>query len=1093
MRKVINMAKPKKATEPEITAHDSTAVVDGDWDLLLIVDATYSMTYYLEALRKSMPQIIAVSALTGCFKRIGLLAYRDYCSSRRELIEWSGWLLPESAEDDSDIIRLSRTLEPGGGGDGPEALKTALAKACQEMERETLILLYADASPHTAANGDNYRFGNPYDEKKALSRAEAYGGYGKLCVDWVSACRTVGKDKHAQVMSILSPGLRGGQRGYFNLLCTLSHGACITLDDEKPLTISDVTMTTLLIWMRAAKAGTEITNGVPAKLSRYVAGRELKNVQHERDELAENFMEVCNPYRGQGRSTMDNVTETALTAEVLQKHIPKKKEPVQDFAKRYNQDAAYRDLVGRQLNTIIADDVSAMSVNPVFGSLWRAVCNDKTNEARQGLVDAFSLAVEKIKNGEEKERMKMWLEESYDYTAEVLELIESVPEAERFPCVYLDPTLSFADRGGDTEAAHSTYNATAFKRDELLEIGRSCDYRTQRRLGRVLTQLTYVKTAKELPKHISDTSDKQVPKIPMVLTDSRYSRKFWKILLHSVLPGTMLAARPAAIVAALSIKMGVKPLYYVAVAEMMNWKDKWNDFDVPETWNVGCLSLLLDADANYRRTPCEQGHADKIPLLRPDDRALFERLIKYKMLENNLATTLTARVGWTPDKSTMRIGPIATCHVCKYPRSVTVMSHERIGLCAFCTLDWGNDLAEKERALHTRVTPHDTESTEATWVECSIAQCRAQYIVYRVEGLNVRAKCHFCREAGIQANDKSQAKSKCPYVECSRCLNRMIYPKPYRPSSFDVKTWLCVACDSGKQSVVDRETTAQALRAENGTSWLIQHGELDRFTELFSGRTMYHTIKQEGLWRFGPALKILPKFDAKGNPYVLTLRSKPLHNVLEVHEQLLSWVKQRRTELGTCSLCFSDLRKDMLLEACGRSGCHQRICKGCMDGWYGLNHQGQVINTAALSCPFCRRQPRAQILAKYGQRIHAVAGLKAAVEETGDWIHAWCYVCGYAKRYVERSCARAAPAVPDGGFMCSDCQQSVLDTKTLAKLRTKKCPGCGIMSEKTDGCDHVCCTVCNTDWCFACGEGGGEDGSAWVYDHISTVHGGLYG
>lgn len=51
-----------------------------EYDLLIITDATFSMSHYLRSLNTSLPQIISVSALTGCFSRIGLLAYRDYNS-----------------------------------------------------------------------------------------------------------------------------------------------------------------------------------------------------------------------------------------------------------------------------------------------------------------------------------------------------------------------------------------------------------------------------------------------------------------------------------------------------------------------------------------------------------------------------------------------------------------------------------------------------------------------------------------------------------------------------------------------------------------------------------------------------------------------------------------------------------------------------------------------------------------------------------------------------------------------------------------------------------------------------------------------------
>jgi hypothetical protein len=50
-----------------------------------------------------------------------------------------------------------------------------------------------------------------------------------------------------------------------------------------------------------------------------------------------------------------------------------------------------------------------------------------------------------------------------------------------------------------------------------------------------------------------------------------------------------------------------------------------------------------------------------------------------------------------------------------------------------------------DKVINTRVSMGQTEKTPATWVECGMPACRAQYVVYNVDGLNVRAKCHFCR------------------------------------------------------------------------------------------------------------------------------------------------------------------------------------------------------------------------------------------------------------------------------------------------------------------------------------------------------------
>lgn len=100
---------------------DSSTPKHEVYDLLILIDATYSMSSYLESLKKSLHQIIHISQLTDCFSRIGVLAYRDYCST---LLEWSGWLSPFDADNEgmakksaANLIKMVESLKPGGGGD----------------------------------------------------------------------------------------------------------------------------------------------------------------------------------------------------------------------------------------------------------------------------------------------------------------------------------------------------------------------------------------------------------------------------------------------------------------------------------------------------------------------------------------------------------------------------------------------------------------------------------------------------------------------------------------------------------------------------------------------------------------------------------------------------------------------------------------------------------------------------------------------------------------------------------------------------------------------------------------------------------------
>jgi hypothetical protein len=1104
-----------------------------EYDLLIVTDATSSMSAYLTSLQTSLPQIISLSALTGCFSRIGLLAYRDYCDN--DLLEWSGWLLQSSdaGQEQPDLVAKAKSLGASGGGDYPEATKTALAKAYEVMrpDASTILLFYTDAPPHVAANGAQYErepWANYGREKKALSAPESYGGFGPNFVDWVSMCKTLRSgEKKVQIFCMLEPSMPLQYAGHYNYLCTMTGGPCIFLENSKPATISKITVEVLLAWMGVEKAGTSEstkTADLPAFLARYIDIENIKRIKNEDDKIASPFFATTSSEKDKlKKPTAANITKARITSEALRKYLPKKKTPVSDFAKSWTTDEAYRAMAVGHLTKIINGDVRAIALNPVFGSLWRAVCNDRTHDAREGLISAFGLQVERISNADEKAQMKAWLEESYDYSAEVRDIINSVPEEERFPCVCLDPTLSFVRPEVNPDDEDETSKPiTAFRRDELLEIGRSCDFKILRRLGRILTRLTYIETAADMPEHIAATTDENVPKIPMALASKKYRGQFWRILLHIIVPGTMLSARPAALLAALSLRLGVEPLTNAADRQMLLWRTRWNDVDVPENWNISCLSLLLDADQAYHqrqqdlKTSQDSGDVPQkqTSLLEDKDRPLFEGLITFKMLELNLESTLTAQIGWTPEKTVVPMGPVAVCRACQYPRSVTIMG--RSGKCGHCLYTSYESPEASLKYISNRVSKEDSELTPASWVECSVRTCRAQYVVYNLEELNVRPKCYFCRsQSALPVSERSD--DPAPWVECTKCLNRVIWPEAYRPSSFSKSAFICPPCTSGRKTIGAVETTAKKLSAENTMAWLVHDSEKPG-QDPFTNRSLYHIVSTIGVDHF---LKRIQLFPPTKNP--LTLHGKLIQNPASLTSTLQDLISRRQTERAPCSLCFSNFRPAALNPACGRHGCLQRICVDCLSSWYGLNTAGRIINTAALSCPFCRRKPAARTLAKYGMGIHAVGNLAMAVQDKGTWVYAWCNECGFAKQYVERVCARGMPAEIDN-WTCGECieeqerrllalereraERAVREARdratlehaeairaTLAKVNLKtikKCPGCGIATEKTMGCDHITCPVkdCRTHWCYFCGEGFGRNGN--IYRHMSEAHGGYY-
>jgi hypothetical protein len=1136
------------ATKSSGMASDATPEV---YDLLIIVDATSSMFNYIESLKTSLPKVIAISKLTNSFARIGLLAYRDYSEANHDkggILEWSGWYHPENPNA-TDVIsveslmNVAANLEPSGGGDFPEATKTALARAYSLMDEHatTIVLLYTDAPPHCWMVADRDPDSNYHAEQTALSIKDSYGGYGPYFTDWVSACKQLHTGpKKAAVFCFLDEAVGGPiNSGYYTYLSTVTRGACLRLTDSSPHSIAQVTVEVLLAWMGAQKAGVGNVT-LPARLVRYKKGDNIKQVKNERDSTANAYFWAHSPTSEFRRLTKVaeaentkvkgamavNIAIVEVDTDVLARFLPKKKTPAGDFAQRYAKDERYKTVVVEQLRSIIETDVTSMSLNPVFGALWRAVCNDRDNPAREEVITAFSLHVDRISDVDEKARMKNWLEESYDYAAEILYILEQVPEEQRFPCVFLDPTIEFrpaATNGQEREEQDDDGNhedrrpITAFRRDELLEIGRSCDGRILRRLGKVLTQLTYVETPADLPSHVAATTIAVVPRIPISLASKEHGWKFWKILLHVVLRGTMLAARPSTVLAALAIRIGLKPLFKPAFAAMLYWRDKWNNLDIPETWNASCLGLLLDADEEHQKQIVGTGKlaGDNGLLLLPD-RQLFSTLVTYQHTGANLLTTLTAEIGWTPDKTQMPVGPVVVCRGCHFPRSVTIMGVNSGGKCGLCIVGGWSDRDHRMRSINSHVAREDTETSNTTWVECSIRTCRAQYVCYNPSDLNVRPKCHYCRiQTSLSAEEHN--KDPAPTLQCSRCLNKVIWPHEYR--AMVAQPFECVACQHGCKSIAQIETNAQQICKENGQSWLLRN-QNDVLKSPFK-RSIFHTISTVGSEAFRANIQALPTADPG---LVLTLQGKRLHNQTDLLAELKSWVQRRTAERSLCSLCFDSFPKSRLLPACRRRGCHQQICETCLDGWYGTNRAGSIINIATLFCPFCRRPPAARTLAAYGKGVHAVGDLIKAVNDRGQWIYTWCFDCGKAKQYMERQCTRGAPD-PLYEWKCQECMLSkleharnaevearrALDRATGAQQRAtalhrfqqaarlrktlecpvKECPGCKTPTQKTAGCDHMECSMpnCDTHWCWSCGEGFTFES---IYRHLDMVHGGWY-
>jgi hypothetical protein len=980
-------------------------------DLLILMDITASIGAYRQALNDSLPVIIGISALTGCFSRIGVVACRNYCGD--DLTEWSGWYSITEPEvgttSKENLLDFVKGIHPKYGGGWPEATKTGLTKAYQNMraDTKTVMLLYADDPPPTPATGGN----NQASKRLELNTSGKYGSDGPKSVDWISATNALREgDKRAQVFNIVQSRL-ADTITHYTYLATRTNGVCLRIPSPDSNVITTLTLEILLVWLGVEREVVKPSTHTLAQVYRYKNADNIGQIKAESDDISRKYW-VKEDTEPLVKLVKDNLDQTPITLDTLKHYVPARQLPMKNLSQWYKEDETYRKLVVGHLRDIIKSDVAVVTANPVFGSLWRSVCNDRLNVARDELIQLIGEKVEVISDITQRAKVKAWLEESYDFIGDIQEIIQSVSAEDRFPCVFLDPTVNF----------HNLY-PSAFTRDELLEIGRSCSGRVLRRLGRVLTQLTFVTAEDEMPAHIKYAPDDTVTRIPLALVKTKYKRKFWGILLHAFLPGTTLSPRPAALLAALSLRMGIAPLRDVADVELLNWSGKWNTLDIPETWNIDCLTLILAADRDYEDRITRGVATRPAPgaaFLADDDRRLFGALVDYKTLEMKLNTTLTAQIGWHPDKSKVAVGPTVTCRVCNFPRSVTIMGTG--GVCGLCAEEswFGIDAEERKARLQANVGKDDDEKTQIAWVECCVTACRAQYVVYNPDKLRFSAKCRYCRISG-RATDDMTTPSTAPFVECKLCLSRVIWPESYREtatgsSEFNPEDFTCPACVNGVPTIVKEQTTVSKLAVWNGQGWLLRNDD-EKIAKPFSNRTVFHTISTAGTNDFADKVEVLPGL---ASPPSLNIRGKLVRNPSVLLSELQRWIDWRAAQADECMYCFWRTSKTHTKPPCGRSDCSP-VCRGCRHHWYGKNMRGRIINIAALHCPLCRRWPAPETVAAEGLRYPD--DLRRAIDDAGQWVYAWCWDCGFAKRLAKRVCAQGMPTAVSS-WRCEDCQKT---------------------------------------------------------------------
>ncbi|KAJ6503750.1 hypothetical protein C8R45DRAFT_1060395 [Mycena sanguinolenta] len=648
-------------------------------DLLVVTDATASMGGYLDALKSSIPEILALAKLSGAFSRLGVLAYKDYTDAVEEIVAWSGWntdTLPQFVQD----------LEPTGGGDFPEAAKTALIRGLQAVDKhsKTLVLWYADAPPHHISVQSH---GNDIAEAKAFPAG---------ATDWVKLCHTA-RRRNCTIFTFTPNSMAPAHSSFYVLLSELTGGISISskAGSKSSTLISRLTLGVILQWMGQGTLDMEdVLRDSGVCSLRYENSPLLAKPKPTDEELG------CAGYlpppirANSNRVPLCKILSTPLSAS----QIPTGTLAAHPFnlAKRFGDasEVGYRDLVYASFTDLIQSNITCLTYNPIFGQLWRAICKDADSRKTE-LVNLFSDYAGKVTVAEKKTMLRQWLEESFDQTEEIERIIKSHGANDNCAMVYLDLDAD-----------------VRLTRTELLEVSRSCYAGVLKKIAAIFSHLKLVE-----PGVILGPLQRS---IPLTLPP----RDFFRIIPHLIVPGTLYSVRAATLTAVISLITGVPFLKESAIALLTPVKGKWLDMQVPENISFDCARFLVSAPEGV--------------VLTAKEKRVYRAMRRYKLIELNLDAPLAVNVPWTPRK-TRGVGDVKVqCKKCLISRSITIMSHVHGDLCGICVT--GHVSPAKVPSRYPQV-----DEAESCWVECSAKTCRAQYVVEEVTALKRRPRCYYCR------------------------------------------------------------------------------------------------------------------------------------------------------------------------------------------------------------------------------------------------------------------------------------------------------------------------------------------------------------
>jgi hypothetical protein len=548
------------------------------FDIVFVLDTTASMEFFLTAVKKCLPQFMMISKLCGNINNFSIISYKDY--SEPDVIEWSGW-----SREIKNLIAFVSRLIATGGEDAPECAKTACHKLNEIINKETLVFWYTDACPHSTFTQS--LINNVNKEIEIIGKD----------ANWLTLTQQL-KDKKATIFPIIYT-TSGYVAAFYIYLAECTGGICLR---------------------QTIPSGSRVSrNSISLFIS--LCG---ETVEFGKDMVRLKFTNNLEDYTNE-ESFYHNVKFIKIFSDI---DTPNLDFNIDRLPDKFFRDAEYKKIVYDTFDSILEPDyVLALSYNPIFGKLWRAICRARNDPERNILTDKLQRTISLLTN-EHKCVLQKFIEMSYNQQDEIHHIISNTTQ--KYPAIVYNGNKHFDNK-------------------EILDISRNCNNTILKHMIEIISGLEIVKSG-NLPNNY----------IPLSLGDD-----IWKLIPSLVSDGIMFTQRPSFILALLAIKSNSIYLKPYAESYIQKIKATWFNVDVPENYTYNFVKLI-------------QQFPDA---LTSEEIEYFHFLYKIGGIQINKLTDLDIYLGFTSHK-TNRPDYKLSCKKCKKWRSFTLIDNN--GICGLC-------------------------------------------------------------------------------------------------------------------------------------------------------------------------------------------------------------------------------------------------------------------------------------------------------------------------------------------------------------------------------------------------------------------------